>query len=139
MGLMRVGCNGGKAKVVAMEAFDVLLSFTNGVNVDQVTRDVYFTLSSTTYSRARYERTTPSGDSIDRIMKYDSHTNEVTVFQCNATYPNDITIRDYRTHFVVASIEPCNMLKLWIRGPKTGMSKLFVCQLVGISRQYLAR
>ncbi|GJN25441.1 hypothetical protein PR202_gb13268 [Eleusine coracana subsp. coracana] len=55
MGLMRVGPRGGEATVLATEAAGVPLSFTNGVDVDQVTGDVYFTSSSTTYTRAKQE------------------------------------------------------------------------------------
>ncbi|GJN23938.1 hypothetical protein PR202_gb11634 [Eleusine coracana subsp. coracana] len=125
MGLMRVGPNGGEATVLATQAAGVPLSFTNGVDVDQVTGDVYFTSSSTTYSRAQHERVTATGDSTGRILKYDPHTNEVTVLQSNVTYPNGIAISSDRTHLVVASTGPCKLLKLWIRGPKTGTSELF--------------
>ncbi|GJN38644.1 hypothetical protein PR202_gb27705 [Eleusine coracana subsp. coracana] len=75
MGLMRVGPNGGEATVLASEAAGVPLSFTNGVDVDQVTGDVYFTSSSTTYTRAQHERVTATKDSTGRILKYDARTN----------------------------------------------------------------
>jgi sugar lactone lactonase YvrE len=45
-GLMRVGPRGGEATVLAAEADGVPLRFTNGVDVDQVTGDVFFTDSS---------------------------------------------------------------------------------------------
>jgi len=54
MGLMRVGPNGGEATVLATEAGGAPLRFTNGVDIDQVTGDVYFTDSSTTYTRAQH-------------------------------------------------------------------------------------
>jgi hypothetical protein len=49
MGLMRVGPAGGVAEVVAVEAGGVPFNFTNGVDIDQATGDVYFTDSSTSY------------------------------------------------------------------------------------------
>ncbi|GJN38586.1 hypothetical protein PR202_gb27643 [Eleusine coracana subsp. coracana] len=125
MGLMRVGPNGGEATVLATEAAGVPLSFTNGVDVDQVTGDVYFTSSSTTYTRAQHEMVTATRDWTGRILKYDAHTNQVTVIQCNVTYPNGIAISADRTHLIVASTGPCKLLKVWIEGPKAGSSELF--------------
>ncbi|GJM98263.1 hypothetical protein PR202_ga15253 [Eleusine coracana subsp. coracana] len=110
---------------IGTEAAGVPLSFTNGVDVDQVTGDVYFTSSSTTYTRAQHERVTVTKDSTGRIMKYDAHTNQVTVIQSNVTYPNGIAISADRTHLIVASTGPCKLLKVWIEGPKTGSSELF--------------
>ncbi|XP_062230141.1 protein STRICTOSIDINE SYNTHASE-LIKE 10-like [Phragmites australis] len=125
MGLMRVGPNGGEAKVLATEAGGAPLRFTNGVDVDQVTGDVYFTDSSTTYSRAQHQMVTATGDSTGRIMRYNSRTNRVTVLQSGVTYPNGIAISTDRTHLVVALTGPCKLLRYWIRGPKAGTSEPF--------------
>ncbi|KAF8721293.1 hypothetical protein HU200_023222 [Digitaria exilis] len=114
MGLMRVGPNGGEATVLATEAGGVPLRFTNGVDIDQVTGDVYFTDSSTTYTRAQHQMVTSSGDSTGRIMKYIPRTNQVTVLQSGVTYPNGIAISADRTHLFVALTGPCKLLKYWI-------------------------
>ncbi|KAK8450646.1 hypothetical protein SEVIR_6G068500v4 [Setaria viridis] len=125
MGLMRVGPNGGEATVLATEAGGVPLRFTNGVDVDQVTGDVYFTDSSTTYSRAQHQMVTASGDSTGRIMRYNRRTNKVTVLQSGVTYPNGIAISADRSHLIVALTGPCKLMRYWIRGPKAGTSELF--------------
>ena len=78
-GLMRVGPAGGEATVLATEADGVPLRFTNGVDVDQVTGEVFFTDSSMNYRRSQHERVTATGDSTGRLMKYDPKTNSVTV------------------------------------------------------------
>ncbi|KQK20856.1 hypothetical protein BRADI_1g57132v3, partial [Brachypodium distachyon] len=51
-GLMRVGLGGGEATVWANEADGASLRFTNGVDVDQITGQVYFTDSSMNYRDA---------------------------------------------------------------------------------------
>jgi hypothetical protein len=61
MGLMWVCPDSGEATVLAMEAACVPLSFTNGVDVNQVTGDVYFTSSSTMYMWAQHEMVTKKG------------------------------------------------------------------------------
>jgi sugar lactone lactonase YvrE len=125
MGLMRVGPSGGEATVLATEAAGVPLSFTNGVDVDQLTGDVYFTSSSSTYTRAQHEMVTATGDSTGRILRYDPRTSQVTVIMSDVTYPNGIAVSADRTHLVVASTGPCKLLKVWIKGPKFGTSELF--------------
>ncbi|CAL5004191.1 unnamed protein product [Urochloa decumbens] len=125
MGLMRVGPKGGEATVLATEAGGVPLRFTNGVDVDQITGDVYFTDSSTTYTRAQHEMVTGTRDSTGRIMRYNRRTNMVTVLQSGVTYPNGIAISADRTHLIVALTGPCKLMRYWIRGPNAGTSELF--------------
>ncbi|TVU21436.1 hypothetical protein EJB05_31069, partial [Eragrostis curvula] len=84
-GLMRVGPGGGQAKVLVSKADGVPLRFTNGVDVDQVTGEVFFADSSTKYRRSQHERVTATGDSTGRLMKYDPQTNTVTVLQSGIT------------------------------------------------------
>ncbi|CAO2205693.1 unnamed protein product [Urochloa humidicola] len=125
MGLMRVGPKGGEATVLATEAVGVPLRFTNGVDVDQVTGDVYFTDSSTTYTRAEHQKVTQTLDSTGRIMRYDPRTNKVTLLQSGVMYPNGIAISADRTHLIVALTGPCKLMRYWIRGPNAGTSELF--------------
>jgi sugar lactone lactonase YvrE len=123
-GLMRVGPGGGEATVVATMVDGKPLRFTNGVDVDQVTGEVYFTDSSMKYSRAQHERVTATGDSTGRLMKYDPKTDHVTVLQSGITYPNGLAISTDRTHLVVALTGPCKLMRYWITGPKVGTSEI---------------
>ncbi|KAL6635279.1 hypothetical protein ACP70R_027950 [Stipagrostis hirtigluma subsp. patula] len=122
-GLMRVGPGGGEATVLATEADGVPLRFTNGVDVDQFTGDVFFTDSSMNYQRSQHERVTATGDSTGRLTKYDPKTDRVTVLQSGLTYPNGLAISADRTHLVIALTGPCKLLRYWIKGPKAGMSE----------------
>ncbi|KAL6873423.1 hypothetical protein ACP4OV_013505 [Aristida adscensionis] len=101
MGLMRAGPGGGAAEVLVKEADGAPLRFTNGVDVDQVTGEVYFSDSSATYTRAQHQMVTASGDATGRVMNSD------------------------RTHLVVALTGPCKLLKYGIGGPKAGTSEPF--------------
>ncbi|CAO2200002.1 unnamed protein product [Urochloa humidicola] len=125
MGLIRVGPKGGEATVLVTEAGGVPLRFTNGVDVDQVTGDVYFTDSSTTYTRADHEMVTKEKDSTGRIMKYNQQTNKVTVLRSGVTYPNGIAISADMSHLIVALTRPCKLMRHWIRGPNAGTAELF--------------
>uniref|UniRef100_A0A453FLJ4 Strictosidine synthase conserved region domain-containing protein n=2 Tax=Aegilops tauschii subsp. strangulata TaxID=200361 RepID=A0A453FLJ4_AEGTS len=57
-GLMRVGPGGGEATVLVNAIDDKPLRFTNGVDIDQVTGQVYFTDSSMNYDRTHHELVT---------------------------------------------------------------------------------
>ncbi|PVH67111.1 LOW QUALITY PROTEIN: hypothetical protein PAHAL_1G430500 [Panicum hallii] len=122
-GLMRVGPGGGEAKVLVTEADGVPLRFTNGVDADQVTGEVFFTDSSMNYQRSQHEKVTATGDSTGRLMKFDPRTNRVTVLQAGITYPNGLAISADRTHLVVALTGPCKLMRYWIKGPKAGTSE----------------
>ncbi|CAN6163547.1 unnamed protein product [Urochloa humidicola] len=128
MGLMRVGPRGGEATVLATEADGAPLRFANGVDVDEITGDVYFTDSSKTYRRSQHQMITATGDATGRIMRFDphnKHNKHVTVLLSNVTYPNGIAISVDRTHLVIALTGPCKLLRYWLQGPKAGTSEVF--------------
>uniref|UniRef100_A0ACD6A3E3 Uncharacterized protein n=1 Tax=Avena sativa TaxID=4498 RepID=A0ACD6A3E3_AVESA len=122
-GLMKVGPGGGEATVLVNSVDGVPLRFTNGVDVDQATGQVYFTDSSINYSRAQHEMVTRTGDSTGRLMRYDPRTSDVTLLQGDITYPNGVSLSTDRTHLVVASTGPCKLLRHWIKGPDTGRTE----------------
>ncbi|XBJ01429.1 hypothetical protein VPH35_021082 [Triticum aestivum] len=106
-GLRRVAPGGGEATVLVTEADGAPLRFTNGVDVDQVTGEVYFTDSSMKYQR------------------YDPRTGKVIVLKAGITYPNGLAISADRTHLVISSTGPCKLLRYWTKGgPKTGTMEL---------------
>ncbi|CAL5045780.1 unnamed protein product [Urochloa decumbens] len=105
-GLMRVGPGGGVAKVLVNKADGVPLRFTNGVDVDQVTGEVFFTDSSMT-TNGRNTR----GSQLPETQQVASRS--MIQKQTNAD----------RTHLVVALTGPCKLMKHWIKGPKAGTSE----------------
>uniref|UniRef100_A0A0E0LW85 Strictosidine synthase conserved region domain-containing protein n=1 Tax=Oryza punctata TaxID=4537 RepID=A0A0E0LW85_ORYPU len=54
---------GGEATVLATEADGMPFRFTNGVDVNQVTSEVYFTDSNTRFPRSQHERGSKAGTS----------------------------------------------------------------------------
>ncbi|PNT63323.1 hypothetical protein BRADI_4g14153v3, partial [Brachypodium distachyon] len=124
-GLMRVGLAGGEATVLVNQVDGAPLRFTNGVDVDQITCQVYFTGSSMNYQRSQHEMVTKAGDSTGRLMRYDPWTNDVTTPQSKITYPNGVPISHNWTHLVVASADPCKLLRHWIKGPNARKTEPF--------------
>ncbi|TKW28393.1 hypothetical protein SEVIR_3G316600v4 [Setaria viridis] len=102
LGLMKVGSNGGEAEVLAAEAHGVPFTFTNGIDVDQVTGDIYFIDSSTTYTRARNTQIMIHRDVTGRLLRYNARAGRVTVLKAGLPYPNGVALSADRTHVVVA-------------------------------------
>ncbi|KAI4976746.1 hypothetical protein ZWY2020_050353 [Hordeum vulgare] len=125
-GLMRVAPGGREATVLITEVDGVPLRFTNGVDIDQVTGEVYFTDSSRNYDRSQHEMVTRTGDSTGRLIRYDPRTGKAVVLQDDITYPNGLAISADRTHLVISSTGPCKLLRYWIKGSKAGTMEIFV-------------
>ncbi|KAF8718077.1 hypothetical protein HU200_025554 [Digitaria exilis] len=125
LGLMKVGPGGGETTVLATEVDGVPFNFVNGVDVDQVTGDVYFTDSSTTYTREHNTMILINRDTTGRLLKYDARRRRVAVLEAGLPYPNGVAVSADRTHVVVAHIGPCQAFRYWLKGPKAGRCELF--------------
>lgn len=125
LGLMKVGPGGGKATVLVREADGVPFNFVNGVDVDQATGDIYFTDSSTTYTREHNTMIMVHHDATGRLLKYNARTRHVTVLKSGLPYPNGVAVSVDRTHVVVAHTGPCQAFRYWLKGPKAGNYELF--------------
>uniref|UniRef100_A0A0D9WFP5 Strictosidine synthase conserved region domain-containing protein n=1 Tax=Leersia perrieri TaxID=77586 RepID=A0A0D9WFP5_9ORYZ len=125
MGLMKVGPEGGEAQVIATEADGVHFRFLNGLDVDQATGDVYFTDSSSVYTRRFNGEITMNADATGRLLKYGAKTQRVTVLKADLPYPNGVVVSRDRTHLVVAHTVPCQAFRYWLQGPNVGEYELF--------------
>ncbi|KAL6902159.1 hypothetical protein ACP4OV_005035 [Aristida adscensionis] len=125
LGLMKVGPLGGEAEVLATEADGVPFHFVNGLDVDQSTGDVYFTDSSTKYTRRSNRDIMVHRDATGRLLKYDAQAKKVTVLLAGLPYPNGVALSGDRTHVVVAHTGPCQVFRYWIEGSKAGQYELF--------------
>ncbi|GMH28330.1 hypothetical protein Nepgr_030173 [Nepenthes gracilis] len=125
MGLLVVGPIGGLARRV-----EAHYGFANGLDIDQRTGEVYFTVSSTRYARRDYLAAIITGERTGRLMKYDPESKQITVLLSNLSFPNGVAVsRD--GHFVLASESTsCRVLRYWLRTPNAGSVEVFA-QLPG--------
>ncbi|KAJ4747581.1 Strictosidine synthase [Rhynchospora pubera] len=126
LGLLSVGPKGGLVDVLATEAEGVPFKFLNGLDVDQLTGDVYFTDSSDHIVRSDYLLVVLSNDTTGRLLKYNPQSKELTVLKSNLMFPNGVVVSHDKSHLLVCSTTLCQINKYWIRGPKTGTFELFV-------------
>ncbi|KAF8660587.1 hypothetical protein HU200_057613 [Digitaria exilis] len=88
----------------------VPFNFVNSVDVDQATGDMYFTDSSTTYTREHNTEIMINRDATGRLLKYNTRTRHITVLMAGLPYPNG----------------PHQAFRYWLKGPKVGSYELFV-------------
>ncbi|XP_042403842.1 protein STRICTOSIDINE SYNTHASE-LIKE 10-like [Zingiber officinale] len=125
LGLLAVGAEGGVARRIADGADGVPFNFTNGVDVDQSTGEVYFTDSSTQYQRPDYLLCVLTGDSTGRLLKYDPIRKNVVVLKDSLPFPNGVALSDDNTFLVYAETGSCRIIKYWLRGPMAGATTVF--------------
>ncbi|KAF9611749.1 hypothetical protein IFM89_034932 [Coptis chinensis] len=129
-GLMSVGKNGGAATQLASSVEGVPFKFTNNMDIHPDSGIVYFTDSSTRFSRREHLRVTLSGDSTGRLMKYDPRSRQVTVLQRGLKFANGVALSKDYTFVLVAETGARRVLRYWLEGPRANTIELFT-QLPG--------
>ncbi|OIT03566.1 PREDICTED: protein STRICTOSIDINE SYNTHASE-LIKE 2-like [Nicotiana attenuata] len=115
LGLLVVGPNGGLATKVAKMAEGVPFGFTNSLCIDQTHGVLYFTDSSTTFSRRSYVSVIVSGDNTGRLMKYDMKSKLVSVLLKNLKFPNGVAMSKHGDFLLFAETTTCKIFKFWLQ------------------------
>ncbi|KAK4708562.1 hypothetical protein R3W88_029487 [Solanum pinnatisectum] len=129
-GLLVVGPNGGLATQVAKIAQGVPFGFTNSLCIDQNHGVLYFTDSSSTYSRRSHISVIVSGDDTGRLMKYDMKSKQVSVLLKNLKFPNGIAISKHGDFLLFVETTTCKIFKFWLKTSKAGSVEI-VSELPG--------
>ncbi|RWR77043.1 protein STRICTOSIDINE SYNTHASE-LIKE 10-like protein [Cinnamomum micranthum f. kanehirae] len=124
-GLLVVGRHGGLAAQLATSAEGAPFHFTNGVDIDQTSRLIYFTDSSTAFQRRDYIWVILSGDMTRRLMQYDPKRKQVTVLLRGLFFANGVALSKDKTFLVVAETTTRRILRYWLQGPKMGKHEVF--------------
>ncbi|XP_037466792.1 protein STRICTOSIDINE SYNTHASE-LIKE 3-like [Triticum dicoccoides] len=105
----------------------VPLRFTNGVDIDQVTDDVYFTDSSRNYNMSQHEMVIRNRDSRDHLTRYDPRTGNAGVLQAGITYPNEKAELPFGvdSHLLALRIDGDGKIIEEMRGPKSNQLHSF--------------
>ncbi|KAL4584169.1 hypothetical protein LXL04_008761 [Taraxacum kok-saghyz] len=120
-GLLFVGPTGGLATQLAGG-----FKFLVGVEVDLLTRNVYFSDASLTYD---IRDTTKPGfvpDSTGRLLRYNPHTRQVSVLLSGLSGGGGPAISKNRTFVLVPELTGKRILKYWLVGPKANTAELFL-------------
>ncbi|RVW17138.1 Protein strictosidine synthase-like 12 [Vitis vinifera] len=124
-GLLVVGSNGGLATPVATTAEGVPFRFLNGLDVDQLTGNVYFTDASSVYELRDITQGVENNDASGRLLKYDPSTKQVTVLIRGLSGPAGAAVSRDGSFVLVSEFIANRTQKFWLRGPKANTSELF--------------
>ncbi|KAL6498523.1 hypothetical protein OROHE_026620 [Orobanche hederae] len=130
MGLLVVGPNGGQASPVATELDGVAFGFTNALDIDQSSGVVYFTDSSTRFTRRNHVSIVISGDNTGRLMKFEPKTNKTTLLVGNLRFPNGVALSKNRDFLLFVETTTCTLSRLWLKRRHVGKLEV-VAQLPG--------
>lgn len=66
-----------------------------------------------------------SGDATGRVMKYDPETKKVIVIKHGLSFANGLALSKDRSFLVVAETGNLQLLKIWLKGPRSQTLKIF--------------
>ncbi|PIN18318.1 putative alkaloid synthase/Surface mucin Hemomucin [Handroanthus impetiginosus] len=120
MGLLVVGPNGGLASPIAKEVDGIAFGFTNSLDIDQDSGDVYFTDSSTRFPRRNHVSVIISGDNTGRLVKFEAKSKKTTLLLDNLRFPNGVALSKSGDFLLFVETTTCKLYKLWLKTPKVG-------------------
>ncbi|KAK4281945.1 hypothetical protein QN277_013384 [Acacia crassicarpa] len=125
-GLLVVPSNGGIPTCITSQVEDTPLAFTNNLDIDQSTGAVYFTSSSSIFTRRHYISLILSIDETGSVMKYDPETKHVSVVLRNVSFANGVALSKQGGEYIlVAETSKCRILRYWLATPKAGTLEVF--------------
>ncbi|XP_027347254.1 protein STRICTOSIDINE SYNTHASE-LIKE 10-like [Abrus precatorius] len=114
-GLLVVGLGGGVARQLATSADGVPFRFTNALDIDTKTGEVYFTDSSILFQRRVYVAIILSGDRTGRLLKYVPSTKNVHVLLKGLAFPNGVALSKDNSFLLLAESTTLKILKIHLR------------------------
>ncbi|KAL3512328.1 hypothetical protein ACH5RR_025045 [Cinchona calisaya] len=126
LGFFVVGPNGGQATLIADSAGGVRFNFLTGVDVNPITREVYFTDASQTFDLRNIIQGNAVFDSTGRLIKYNPTTKEVKVVQDGLPVPVGPANSHDGTFLLYSENGNKRIIKYWLQGLKANTSEVIL-------------
>ncbi|KAM7475419.1 hypothetical protein LguiB_022662 [Lonicera macranthoides] len=126
LGLHVVGPSGGLATRLATSAEGITFRFLDGVDVDQVTGNVYFSSASTTYDLRNISQPNFVPDSSGRLLRYNPGTKSVTVLLRGLNVAIGPAVSLDGSFVLVSEYTTKRVLRFWINGPNANTVEVFL-------------
>ncbi|XP_024930052.2 protein STRICTOSIDINE SYNTHASE-LIKE 12-like [Ziziphus jujuba] len=125
-GLLVAGPNERLATQIATSAEGLPFKFLDGLDVDQLTGNVYFTDASSVYTLRQFAQAVAANDASGRLLKYDPKTGQVTVLQRGLSGAAGVAVSLDSSYVLVTEYIANRIQKFWLRGPKANTSEILV-------------
>ncbi|KAM7463480.1 hypothetical protein LguiA_031601 [Lonicera macranthoides] len=125
-GLHVVGPNGGLATQLVTSAEGVPFRFLNGVDVDPLTGEVYFSDASTTFELRNITQPSFVADISGRLLRYNPRTREVKVLLRGLATAVGPAVSLDSSFLVVSELRAQRIQRFWLRGPRANTAEIFL-------------
>ncbi|XVF11694.1 hypothetical protein REPUB_Repub08aG0049800 [Reevesia pubescens] len=118
LGLMVLGSAGRLATPLSNGADGEPYHLCNGLDVHQLSGNVFFTDSSTAYDLRNASKGINTNDSTGRLLMYDPDIKRVTVLLKNLSGPAGVAVSQDGTYVLVSNFNSNNTIRYWLQGPR---------------------
>ncbi|KAB2020380.1 hypothetical protein ERO13_D07G061900v2 [Gossypium hirsutum] len=118
LGLMVLGSGRRLATPLSTGVEGVPYRFCNGLDVHQLSGNVFFTDSTTNYDLRNASKGLESNDSTGRLLMYNPSNNRVTVLLKNLPGPAGVAVSQDGLYALVSNYNANNTIRFWLRGPR---------------------
>eukprot|EP01115_Flamella_aegyptia_P003004 TRINITY_DN1467_c0_g1_i1.p1 TRINITY_DN1467_c0_g1~~TRINITY_DN1467_c0_g1_i1.p1 ORF type:complete len:360 (+),score=110.90 TRINITY_DN1467_c0_g1_i1:3-1082(+) len=115
-----------QVQVLSTEANGVPYKFVNSVILTKDERYIYFTDSSTVDRRFNFVKVFLTAVPNGRLLKYDLHTNQVTVLLSDLQFGNGVALAKDESYLLVQETSLKRIRKLHLKGPRTGRVDILI-------------
>ncbi|KAJ6373818.1 hypothetical protein OIU78_029494, partial [Salix suchowensis] len=128
-GLLVADSNGRLAKQIATGAEGQPFVFCNGLDIDPITRNIFFTDTSAVYDLRNSTKGLQANDSTGRLLKYDVRTNQVTVLMRNLSGAAGAAVSGDGRFVLVSEFVGNRIQRYWLTGSNAGTSEIILSNL----------
>ncbi|XP_062116810.1 protein STRICTOSIDINE SYNTHASE-LIKE 12-like [Humulus lupulus] len=121
-----VGTDKRLAVQLATEAEGMPFKFPDGLNVDQLTGNVYFTDASSVYELSQLPIAVLLNDSTGRLLKYNPITNNVSVLLRGLGGAAGVAVSSDGSFVLVTEYITKRIQKFWLKGPMAFKSQVII-------------
>ncbi|CAL5442094.1 unnamed protein product [Camellia sinensis] len=118
-GLLVVGAGGGLATQLANGVEGMPFAFLDALDVDLVSKIVYFTDVGVVFRLGNVTKIIQSGDTSARLLKYDPKTNQVIVFLTGLSGATGLAVSKDGAFILVTELITSQIRRFCVKGPKT--------------------
>ncbi|XP_028108105.1 protein STRICTOSIDINE SYNTHASE-LIKE 11-like [Camellia sinensis] len=123
-GLLAVGAGGGLATQLATGVKRMPFAFLDALDVDPVSKIVYFTDASAVFRLGNVAKIIQSGDTSARLLKYDPKTNQVTVLLTGLSGAIGVAVSKDGAVILVTELITSRIRRFWVKGPKANSAEI---------------
>ncbi|CAN1159211.1 Protein STRICTOSIDINE SYNTHASE-LIKE 12 [Linum perenne] len=130
-GLMVAGPEPGMLATPLVTAVDgVRFRALSGIDINPLTRIVYFTDCSTNYPASEWFQAIGANDATGRLLQYNMNTQQVTVLRNGLGFPTGVAISADGSFLLVSETSLNRTTRLWLTGPMANTTEPFITNSV---------